>query len=365
MSTVTANDMRDKLLTLDQYREKLAVDEPVECHAFSTNTSSGNTGRFHLGTDWAAGLKDKADSDPVEATFSIGRRDHQLTKGAIVTALSGVKIQGGLAATTPSALIEPVLNYWYENGPERGHERQLVAIGGTVRAITKPSIVPFSNMQIFDTVTAKLRQRFGSDLLVDYKSRHHIRNSVARIVVPDVVREGTAEVRDGDVWSVGIEAHNSLTGEFPTELNGYLFRWFCTNGCTTDHGSGKWNRRAHGQDPANVMEWARDSIDGILGGLEAEFDNIRTAANTPLNGTTNDVLQDAFGRYDIPLAPREDVIANMVDSDDLTLYGVQQAITAAANVDGRTAGDIDRLLRAGGQVSHDVERCDACHRAMS
>jgi hypothetical protein len=357
---ISANEMRAKMLPLDTYRERLATTEPISTVPFETHGAQTNTATLSMDADWSANLDNLGDTDEIPVTIRVGRREHPMSKSAVLTLASDAKLQGALLKNTPARLIEPIINWKLQNGPERAGERQLMVHNDRVVAITKPSIVPFSNVRLLDSVAEGLQDKFGPDLLVDYKSAHSLRNSTARIVVPDALREP----RDNDPWSIGIELANSLTGEHATELSGYAFRWWCTNGCTTDHGSGKWNRRASSQNPDDVYAWAKDQIDGILEGLDEEFEKLSEAANTPLNGEVNDVMRDAFSRYEVPLAAREGIISNMVDSDDLTLYGLQAAITQAANDPDRTPAQVSTLLRAGGGLIHDTERCDSCHRAM-
>jgi hypothetical protein len=156
---------------------------------------------------------------------------------------------------------------------------------------------------------------------------------------------------------------NSIVGEKPLSLRGYLFAWVCTNGATSVHASsGNYNRRTMGQGE-EVYDWARGQVDAILGGLEHELDAVTELTTVQLDGGVSQVMQSMFERYRVPLASRQQVIENLVDSDDLTAYGLMAAVTQAANVDSLPFGQVASLLEIGGDLPHSMStRCQSCNR---
>jgi hypothetical protein len=232
-----------------------------------------------------------------------------------------------------------------------------------VLAIMKATMTPFSNIRILEQILAGIEAKYGEgEVLADYKFHHDLRRTAIRLIVPEQMRS----VRENDPWSVGVQIQNSLTGESATAVDGYLFRWWCTNGAIATHSStGKYNRKLHGRDPETLYEWARESVDEILGGLEHEFDALEELANTPLEGSVADVLADVFEQYRVPTTTRETIISNMVNSDDLTMYGVMQAITQAANEEGLSEPLRNAILAIGGDLPRAYsERCQSCHRII-
>jgi len=138
----------------------------------------------------------------------------------------------------------------------------------------------------------------------------------------------------------------------PTVLDGYLFAWWCSNGCIdTFASSGQWSRRGtDGNNEEKAYEWARQSVDEILGGLEGTLDRVASLTQVPLAGDAQEILTESFRRHGVPSVARDAVIENLIDSPDNTMYGLMQAVTQVANDAGLTPGVVDALLTAGGEL---------------
>lgn len=366
-STIVADDMRQKLLTLDTVREKLSATEPLSSHHLEPEKT-----HFVLKSDWAHALESKVGIEPVDAWISITSNgtshDYQLTKDAIQAATSVCGLNTAYVSRTPSSLIEPQLNYWFREGFQ--HQKKafkLLAIGGAVgAAITKETINPFSNLRLLEETLDGIEKQYGTkDVLVDYKFQHSLRKTVMRLVVPEKNRMLKNTGTQDDLWSTGIQIKNSLTGEGQTEINGYLFRWWCTNGCTdTATESGIWSRRSASTGD-DVYEWARTSVDDILGGLEGSLDAVQSLTDIPIEGEANEVLKDVFTQYRVPQATRDRILANMVEASELTMYSLLNAVTQVANGDDIDPKHASSLMSIGGELSHRAhERCNGCHRLL-
>lgn len=356
--TITVEKMKSKLLTLDKVRESLATTEPLAEEPFKLRDEGV---KFSL-EGWSEAMTSLESTDPVGAYVNVHGKDYQLTKEALLEATSFIGLKRAYVSRSPGSLIEPALNYWFSN---MDRELKLLFNSDTsqVLAVTRSSTTPFSNLRILEETLAGIEAKYGEgEVLADYKFHHDLRRTSIRLIVPEQMRA----VRPDDEWSAGVQIQNSLTGGITTAIDGYLFRWWCTNGAITTHsGAGKYNRKIHGRDPANVYEWAREAVDDILGGLEHEFEALEELANTPLDGSVADVLADVFEQYRVPVSTREAIINNMVNSDDLTMYGVMQAITLAANEDGLSEPIRNAILEIGGDIPRAyAERCENCHRIM-
>lgn len=342
---VTVDEMRDKLLTLDTVRERLAQYEPLSEVSFPHSGPDNAVLRFDLEDGW---FDPEADGlTPIEGSVTKGGVEYRLTTDALLEATSKIGLPKRYVERTPAEYIVPHLNFWYANGKDEG---KMLVQEDRIVAFTKASVQPFSNLRFVEEALNSFTEAYGEgEVLVDYKFRHDLRGTSIRLVVPEQRRA----MRPGDDWSAGIQIQNSLIGESSTSLSGYLFRWWCTNGCiSTLASSGKWNRKHSGQGE-EVYEWARQSVDEILGGLEGEFDRIQATTNAPVDGGATEMLSSIFERYNVPVQSRSHIIDGMVDSDDLTVYGVQQAITAAANRDGISDNIRTTLMTIGGYVPMD------------
>jgi hypothetical protein len=85
----------------------------------------------------------------------------------------------------------------------------------------------------------------------------------------------------------------------------------------------------------------------------------------PVAGETVEVLRDIFTTYRVPTPLRNSIIEGMVESENLNMYAVMQAITQAANSTGMDPGHIEQLMMVGGDLAYQAHtRCDGCHRLL-
>jgi hypothetical protein len=366
-AALTVEQMKPRLHSLDRIREALATTEPLSAHAFSV----GDAIHFSLDPGWQQGIDAKVGTDKIDAHIHIGRGlagpSFQLSKDALLEATSICGIPRSYAARCPAQLLEPQLNYWFREGPAaRTRDYQLLATGDLGAAIVRASIRPFSNLRLLENALDGIEAKYGTgEILVDYKFTHSLRRTHLRLVIPEYRRTIAGTGTEDDTWSTGLQIRNSLTGEDRTAIDGYLFRWFCTNGAVdTLTTSGVWSRRAGGTE-AEVYEWARAAVDDVLGGLEPSLDAVQAMVDIPIEGQANDVLRDVFEHYRVPLPERSRVIENMVEAGQLTMYSVMAAITQVANDPAMEPAHVENLLRMGGDLPHAAHsRCQACRRLL-
>jgi hypothetical protein len=285
-------------------------------------------------------------------------------------ATSKVGLQAAYVKKTPARFIEDQLNYWY--GEDRGlgnKELKLLVTRGTGSAITASSLNSFSNLRLLEQAVDGIEAKFGrGEVLADSKFFHSLTRTNLRLIIPEHIFTIENSGTPNDVWSMGINIQNSLTGDSSaqTSLDGYLFRWWCTNGAIDTHASsGKWSRKTGGQNAEDVYEWARAAVDDVLGGLEGAFDDIQAMTEIPVAGDVNQILRELFEENGIPARNQQAVIANMVEDDQLTMYSLMQAVTSVANADGMDPREQSRLMTAGARLVHAAtDRCDSCHRLM-
>ena len=353
---------RGNLIPLSAARDVISSTEPLA----SVDLSEGST-RFRLEDGWAQGLSGLQGSAVVPAFVTVDGTEYQLTKEAILSSTSAVGLNPAYTTRTPSGLIEPQLNYWFgEQGLNSPFKLLLVGTDRVGSAVTRASINPFSNVRLLNEALDAITAQYGdTQVLVDSKFTHDLNQTFLRLVIPDHVRLINGTGTDDDVWSVGVQLKNSLTGKKQTEINGYLFRWWCTNGAIdTRMASGVWSRKTGGQG-AEVYEWARAAVDDVLGGLEQSLDSVQSLVGQDIAGEANDVLRDVFSHYKIPVQLREQVIANMVESEQLTMYALMNAITVLANQADLDPGHAESLMRAGGDIAVGGHaRCNGCHRVI-
>lgn len=366
---VTIEQMKPKLLALDHVRELLARSEPVAVTQFE----AGKDVRFELQPGWQHGIDTKTGTDAVDATITFGpgqaAKTYPLSKDALLEVASLSGLRKGSAEGLPAHVLMPHLNYWFTEGlPSRAGKGQfqILTAGETVAAFTKSASQPFSNVRLMEQLLNGIESYYGKgEVLVDYKMVHTLRRTHLRLIVPGAQRVMTGTGVADDTWSTGIQLKNSLTGEDKTSIDGYLFRWWCTNGAIDTHAtSGAWTRRSGGND-ADIYEWARHAVDEVIGGLEPALDAVQDMVGISIEGNANDVLRDVFEHYRVPVAERTRIIENMVEAGDLTMYSVMAAITQVANTTTMDPAHVENLLRMGGDLPHAAQsRCDGCRRLL-
>lgn len=369
MTTLTFADMRTKLIGLDEVRAKLAATESLGTQYFDL----GDPIRFSAepGLDHSLATNKAEDPVPVFVDFGITgslSRRLQLTKGTLEEMCSAIGIRRDYVTSCPTELLIPHLNYWYREGlhAKRGKHNYQLLFNTELAAVAfgKAGQTPFSNLKLLDCAEKKIHEWYGStsEVLVDYKLHHTLRQTTLRLIIPDACQV----ILPDDVWSLGLQLKNSLTGASQTSLEGYLFRWICTNGqIDTRASSGVFTRRKDSTE-AEAYVWAREAVDEVLGGMEHALDAVKALNGVGINGSLSDTLRDIFEHYRIAIPIRQKVISILEEYEgEITMYVIMNAITQVANDPGLEASTVESLLRVGGDFPYTADqRCGACHRIM-
>jgi hypothetical protein len=350
--SVSIEEMRSSLLTLDQVRERLSATEPLSELSFEANGAD-----LRLENGWAGQAVPLTGYTDAYLRLP-GGTEYQLTKQAALEIGAAVGIPRRIQEDTDPSLMAPVIN-WRLRERLRDKELKGLAREGQVLAVTRGTVSPFSNLAMLDVMLGGLARKYGEgEILADYKFHHDLEHTGLRLIVPGQRRTITGTSVADDTWSVGLDFANSMTGLRQTEIHGQLFRWWCTNGCTdTLHAVGGLSRRGTTQEDA--LAWAAATVEEVLGGLEPMLDHVQELTTQPIAGNVRDVLEGLFTDYGIPSRDRHRVIEEMAEDDEMTAYSMMQAVTVAANLEGIPDRDRQRLMRMGGGIaSTHSERCN-------
>jgi hypothetical protein len=367
LPVVPFEEMRSRLLTLDDTRERLRATEPLTEVIFHP----GDGVNFRVEPGW--NTEDTDNYAPVAAHVQIsGGEEYQLSRLALLEAGALVGVPRHKQEEWPAAIMQTLLNWWFREKSDRDHK--LLIRGGTdgndslALATCRATITPFSNLHLLEIALQSVDHQIGAgtEVLVDYKFSHSLEWTTMRLIVPELSRLITGTRDENDQWCGGIDVQNSLTGIYPTRLQGYAFRWWCTNGETTDLAQTAQFSRKGSYDAADVWAWARTSVDEILGGLNEVFDGVQRLTESPVNGdaaSVTSVLNDLFARYNIPMRERQRVIAGLANlPGDITMYDLMQEVTRAANMEGLPIRAVRSLLALGGHMAEaGTERCNEEH----
>lgn len=359
---IVAADVAAKLLTIDQVRERLSTTEPL----VSVPLKAGERHtKFRLEKGWNWDVEKVQGDERVEVFATIGANEYQLTKDAMYELTSSMGMTQAYVTKTPPKLIEPHMNFWYGYGITDKDFKAFVR-DDEVLAVTKSTIDPFSNLRLLNETLDSVEDKYGKgEIFADYKFDHSLRRTNLRLIVPESMRVINDTGTENDTWSIGVQILNSLIAERMTSISGYLFRWWCTNGAidlnASESGS-TWDRRAHGNED-DVYEWARRSVDNVLGGLEHTLDKVQEMVYVDVDEGVVEVAREIFKQNQIGLDAQGVVMENLARSKNLSMYAVMQAITAAANAANLDPRHALTLMEAGGTLpymSHSF--CSACHQ---
>lgn len=360
----TIEEVKPKLLTLDAVREKLSVTEPMDVYKFEV----GENISFRLQDDFNAGFKALEGNNTVDAYVTVNGTELQLTKDALVEAAAEAKMQKGFVEFHAANLVEDGLNTAFRSRLGDKEYKLLAVQGNKAAALARGAVQPYSNLRFLEAALDGIEAKYGrGEVFADYKFTHDLKRTHMRLIVPEYVRVIENTGTDNDTWSTGLQLKNSLIGLEQTEINGYLFRYWCTNGAidTRNNANSVWSRRGARGRTEEVYEWARDAVDEVLGGLETSLDAVQAMTGISIEGTAVEALRDVFAAHRIPTTHRERIISTMVNEDNLTMYSLMQAVTEAANVADLSPVDVERLMRAGGDLPQIADdRCESCHRFL-
>lgn len=358
MATVAVDQMRPKLLTIEEATQRLQQTEPLGVIPFTSDEKIA----FRFSPGWETSLEATSPTEAVEAFVTVDGEEHQLTREGVEQAGGLVNISKKNLKTLPGNITEQAMNYFYENLGEQAYN--MLTVKGLGSAFTNRSVVPFSTLQLFERAIDGIHDQYpGAEVLVDYKFQNTLAETNLNLIVPADQRfirgGGMVDIPTGerDAWSAGIHLTNSLSAKAPTAIESYLFRWWCTNGAIESLSSvGTWNRRSNGQTEG-VYDWAQDAVNEVLGGMEHRFTKIQRLTEIEMQGAnTGEVLRQIFNDYKVPLKQRDTVQNTLLDADSINMYTVMNAITQAANnVDAARA---HTLMRIGGNIPNSVYDSD-------
>lgn len=364
--TISIADVQDKLLTLDTVRERLAATEPLNTYEFEVG---GNAVAFKLEENFNHGLKATEPDAPLNAFVTVSGTELQLTPDSLYELGSEAHMTKGFIQNYPAETIEDALNLQFTSGLH-GKDYKILAVGNRkAAAVTRGALQPYSNLRFLEIALEEIEKQYGSgEVWADYKFIHNLKQTHLRLIIPEKVRVMHNTGTDNDTWSAGLQIKNSLNGDEQTEVNSYLFRYWCTNGAidTMNSANSVWSRRGAAGKGDAVFEWAKDAVDEALSGFEGSFDAVQSLTDVNIEGTAAEALDGVFNLHKLPRAERERITRNMVNEDNMTMYSLMQAVTQAANDADVKPHIVETLMRVGGDIPRlaAVGRCDNCHKFL-
>lgn len=377
-SAIPFDAATEGMLSVDDAHVRLSETEPLANLAFYT----GDPGiDISYGKNWWAD-RQLTDPAPVWLTLPDGMVV-QLTYEAALQVGSTARVNKRYQEWLPTPILSDAVRWALREGLGDKTELKLLTSGtgedehgGTVplaRAQTRATVTPFSNRELLDTVLSATRDKLGSEIadsaVVDYKLWNTLEHTDFAVVFPAmqvVIRDTGTE---DDAWCYGIRVSNSLIGLKQTMVDGYLFRFVCTNGAMdVAKSAGGFQRR--GSTPAAAYKWAYESVNIILGDLERAFGSVQELTAHPVDRDPHLVLSQLFRENSVPKDQQLRITAELEQGSAGTMYDLMQAVTRAANMEGLGWRPAEALRDLGGHLAeHGGKMCDGslprgCRRLM-
>ena len=238
----------------------------------------------------------------------------------------------------PSLLVQN-LNEWIHR---KADQRMVRTLYGTARAFLSNRYRRIDNMQIAEIVLPELQKIegaiFESCQLTD--SRMYL-----KVVNPRL----QAEVAPGDIVQSGVIISNSEVGQGSVSIQPLIYRLVCSNGMVVN--DAKASRRHVGRQnelDGNVELYASDTLEAMDTAFikqirdtvaaavdQTRFDKVidmmKQARDAKLN--TQDIpnlVQLTGQKFGITESERGGVLQHLIEGNDLSLYGLSNAVTRFA-----------------------------------
>ena len=252
----------------------------------------------------------------------------------------GVRL--GHTATAPATLFDVTVNTLLDD--KRADVRLVRTLDGQARALLSDRYRPMDH----DEILAHMLPTLASIDGIDWNASS-MEVTESRLYLKLVNRKVQGEVARGDVVQAGVVLTNSETGQGSFSVSPMLFRLVCTNGlirselvkrkyhagarqtADSDHLLSDEARRARNR--ATILEM-RDLVRGALG--EAMFaqslGKLKAAAGEPLALDPLQSVALVTKRYSLTDGESGEILRNLVNGGDLSVWGMVNAVTLAAQV---------------------------------
>jgi len=256
-------------------------------------------------------------------------------------------------------LLAANVNTWLQ----RSEDKRLVrTLDGHVRAFLSDRYRPIDNYEVLEAALPVMLEHLEMQVLSAQITER-------RLYVQAVTPRVEDEVRPGDVVQAGLLLSNSEVGCGSVRVEPMIYRLVCSNGMITGEALRKYHvGRRLGGDGAEPYHFYKDDTrqaddrafalkvrDTVAAALDDDLFRehvalLRESTQRALPARrTPDAVREVTRRFGLSQDEGESVLARLIESGDLTQYGVANAVTSLAN----DVGDYDRAIeleRLGAQV---------------
>jgi hypothetical protein len=289
-------------------------------------------------------------TDPLKVSTNLRIKPNAIMHGQIAERL-GIpsRYYQKMQAETPELLARNV-NEWLTRGNGEKRFLRTYSEGSDVltgRAFLGSTYRPLDN---FDLMTALVPPMLAAGVQVissEVTDRRLYIQAVAQNIKSKVVIPGSHN-RIDDVLNIGLIASNSEVGNGSLSIRALVYRQVCTNGLVISEdlpgfkqvhiGRGDENEDQHLSDQsrklrdASVWSRAQDVIKAAISQatLDKITERLNRAAGVKLENPEK-AVELVVEKYDLSTDERTQVMKNLIEGGDVTLWGLTNAVTRIAN----------------------------------
>lgn len=245
-------------------------------------------------------------------------------------------------------LVLENVNTLFKREPEL---RMVRTLDGVARAFLSNSYQRLDNNEVLAATLPIMAKQFETRLIGSHVNPDRMR--IKCLFTGDEHKVDVGTTRDGsrDTLRAGFEFGNSETGQGSMYLHGFFYRDYCENGCVfgkTDTASlrqihlGKRLDVSPGLELSDETRRAEDvlrvsAFKDVLRQLsspewvQSMGEKIRAARDTATVKHATTAVQAVCKEVGLPQSDADSVLHNLLRDDDLTKWGMVNAVTAVAN----------------------------------
>jgi len=240
-----------------------------------------------------------------------------------------------MLAEAPDLLATNV-NTWFRKNPSK---RMVRTLDKHARSFNSNSYRRIENEQIAEAVIPVLRELPGIQIVSSDVTE---RKLYIHFIVPTI--EG--EVKKGDVVQVGGIISNSEVGCGSVSVAGLAWRLICLNGMKTgdafrrahagkqiDDNEELWASDTRHADDAALMLKVRDMVKAVVDEtrFRATINKMKELAGVKVTGNVVQAVEVLSSVVSITEVERSGVLRSLIEGNDLSAWGVANAVTAQAH----------------------------------
>ena len=357
-----------RVVPLSTVRTLLEATEPVEAHVLETDGSSKVT--VQVPDQWNQDLKSLDDSTLTSCRLHYDGNSYLLTKRAMLTLISRIGLSDRYAFKAPGHLIEPQINYWFQNqGVGDEPTIKMLTKGNYVVAFMKTNAPVVSNLEVLEQIRKYLVGRRKVELFVDPNITNNFVETDFRIILPDPEFE-VSTVRNGetvvDKWHFGVHVSNSLIASTakPLTISGFMLEQKSLAGILPEYSQVSSYVKNTAMDVEDLRGWVASTLDQVFAILPTEAELIQHMPEHTLTGKVGAITTDLFRSMKVHRKVQELALENLTTSGDMTSYGIMHAL--AKSVAGATKFApkvVSHIQRVSGTLPVRAEEiCNECGR---